>query len=285
MQKSVQTKRSKVAYRTYGEEKNPPLMLVHGWPQSSYCWHEVAQYLNDYYIIAPDLRGLGDSERTIELKFYTKDELGKDLFALADALAINHFYLCGHDWGSAVVQEMALAQPQRIEKLILINMMIINNFEGKKKAAEKLVKGMFKSSWYQFFQSIPDFPEALIAGKEDVWIRFFSRGISRPIPEEAIAEYTRCYQIPHTITTGANLYRTIPADRERWQTYKDKKITVPTHLIHGELDPVVVKEFLYKAETAFAHPINITYLAGGHFICDEQPQAVAEVIQSFLAKP
>lgn len=285
MQKSVQTKRSKVAYRTYGEEKNPPLMLVHGWPQSSYCWHEVAQYLNDYYIIAPDIRGLGDSERTLELKSYTKDELGKDLFALADALDIDHFYLCGHDWGSAVVQEMALAQPQRIEKLILINMMIINNFEGKKKAAKKLVKGMFKSSWYQFFQSIPDFPEALIAGKEDVWIRFFSRGISRPIPEEAIAEYTRCYQIPHTITTGANLYRTISADRERWQTYKDKKITVPTHLIHGELDPVVVKEFLYKVETAFTHPINITYLAGGHFICDEQPQAVAEVIQSFLAKP
>ena len=285
MLKSVQTKRSIVAYRTYGEKKNPPLMLVHGWPQSSYCWHEVAQYLNDYFIIAPDLRGLGDSERTLELKSYTKDELGKDLFALADSLAIDHFYLCGHDWGSAVAQEMALLQPQRIEKLILINMMIINNFEGKKKAAEKLVKGMFKSSWYQFFQSIPDFPEALIAGKEDVWIRFFSRGISRPIPEKAIAEYTRCYQIPHTITTGANLYRTIPADRERWQTYKEKKNTVPTHLIHGQLDPVVVKEFLYKADTAFTQPINITYLEGGHFICDEQPQAVAEVIQSFLAKP
>ena len=285
MLKSVQTKRSIVAYRTYGEKKNPPLMLVHGWPQSSYCWHEVAQYLNDYFIIAPDLRGLGDSERTLELKSYTKDELGKDLFALADSLAIDHFYLCGHDWGSAVAQEMALLQPKRIEKLILINMMIINNFEGKKKAAEKLVKGMFKSSWYQFFQSIPDFPEALIAGKEDVWIRFFSRGISRPIPEKAIAEYTRCYQIPNTITTGANLYRTIPADRERWQTYKEKKNTVPTNLIHGQLDPVVIKEFLYKADTAFTQPINITYLEGGHFICYEQPQAVAEVIQSFLAKP
>ena len=83
MQKSVHTKRSKVAYRTYGEEKNPPLMLVHGWPQSSYCWHEVAQYLNDYYIITPDLRGLGDSERSLAQESYTKDELGKDLFALA----------------------------------------------------------------------------------------------------------------------------------------------------------------------------------------------------------
>ena len=284
MQKSVQTKRSKVAYRTYGEEKNPPLMLVHGWPQSSYCWHEVAQYLNDYYIIAPDIRGLGDSERTLELKSYTKDELGKDFFALADALDIDHFYLCGHDWGSAVVQEMALAQPQRIEKLILINMMIINNFEGKKKAAEKLVKGMFKSSWYQFFQSIPDFPEAMIAGKEDIWIRFFSRGISRPIPEEAIAEYTRCYKIPHTITTGANLYRTIPMDRARWQNYANQKINVPTHIIHGELDPVIVKEFLFKAETAFEYPIEITYLKGGHFICDEQPEEVAHVLQKFLAE-
>ena len=285
MQHHIQTKRSKVAYRSYGDKKQPVLMLVHGWPQSSYCWHEVAQYLENYYIIAPDLRGLGDSQRNLDLKSYTKDELGKDLFALADALAIDRFYLGGHDWGSAVVQEMALAQPQRIEKLVLINMMIINNFEGKKKAAEKLVKGMFKSSWYQFFQSIPDFPEALITGKEDIWIRFFSRGISRPIPEEAIAEYTRCYQIPHTITTGANLYRTIPADRERWKTYKNKKITVPTHLIHGELDPVVVKEFLYKADTAFTLPIDITYLKGGHFICDEQPHAVADVIQSFLAKP
>lgn len=114
---------------------------------------------------------------------------------------------------------------------------------------------------------------------------FFQSGISRPIPEEAIAEYTRCYKIPHTITTGANFYRSIPADRERWKDYADKKIQVPTHLIHGELDPVVIKAFLYKTETAFEHPIDITYLNGGHFICDEQPQAVAEAIQVFLAKP
>ena len=123
----------------------------------------------------------------------------------------------------------------------------------------------------------------MIAGKEDVWIRFFSRGIV-VLFEDAIAEYTRCYQT-HTITTGANLYRTIPADRERWKTYKNKKISVPTHLIHGELDPVIIKEFLYKAETAFTHPIDITYLKGGHFICDEQPQAVGNTIDNFLAKP
>ena len=157
MQYHIQTKRSKVAYRSYGDKKQPVLMLVHGWPQSSYCWHELAQYLENYYIIAPDLRGLGDSERNLDLKSYTKDELGKDLFALADALDIDRFYLGGHDWGSAVVQEMALAQPQRIKKLVLINMMIINNFEGKKKAAEKLVKGMFRVLLVSIFSKHPRF--------------------------------------------------------------------------------------------------------------------------------
>ena len=284
MIKKTTTARGTFAYRTYGDPSAPPLVLVHGWPQSSYCWHEVATALPEYYIITPDLRGLGDSERTLEVKAYEKHALGEDVFSLLEALGIDEFYLGGHDWGSAVVQEMALLKPEKIKKLVLINMVIINNFEGKKKASEVLAKGMFKSSWYQFFQSIPHFPEALLEGKEAVWIRFFSRGISRPIPEKAIAEYTRCYQLPHTITTGANLYRSIPEDRKRWLNYVDKKITVPTHLIHGVLDPVIIKEFLYKMESAFKEEVEITYLEGGHFICDEQPTEVAQAIKTFLAK-
>ena len=111
----------------------PPLVLVHGWPQSSYCWHEVATALPEYYIITPDLRGLGDSERTLEVKAYEKHALGEDVFSLLEALGIDEFYLGGHDWGSAVVQEMALLKPEKIKKLVLINMVIINNFEGKRK--------------------------------------------------------------------------------------------------------------------------------------------------------
>ena len=282
MIKKIKTNRGTFAYRTYGDPSAPPLVLVHGWPQSNYCWKEVATALPEFYVITPDLRGLGDSERTLAVKAYEKDAMGEDIFAVIAALGIDTFYLGGHDWGSAVVQEMALLRPERIKKLILINMVIINNYAGKKSAAEVLAKGMFKSSWYQFFQSIPHFPEALLEGKEDIWIRFFSRGISRPIPEEAIAEYTRCYQIPNTITTGANLYRSIPEDRKRWLNYVDKKNQVPTHLIHGVLDPVVIKEFLHQVQSAFTEKIDITYLEGGHFICDEQPQEVADAIRKFL---
>ena len=283
MQQKIKTDRGLFAYRKYGNKCNPPVFLIHGWPQSSYCWHDVAQELTGFYVIAPDLRGLGDSERTLDLSTYTKDQLGLDIFSIAAALKIETFYLCGHDWGSAVAQEMALLQPESIRKLILINMMIVNNGVGKKKAAEELSKEMFRSSWYQFFQSIPKFPEQLLEGKEDVWIRFFCKGITNPIPEEALLEYIRCYQVPNTITTAANLYRSMPNDSKRWKHYVNKKIKTPSHIIHGRLDRVVIPEFLSNIENAFKHPIDITYLEGGHFICDEQPKEVEKVINVFFS--
>jgi len=283
MQQKIKTARGLFAYRTYGKKDNRPLFLVHGWPQSSYCWHDIAQDLADFYVIAPDLRGMGNSERTLEISAYNKDQLGLDIFAIAATLKIETFYLGGHDWGSVVAQEMALLQPERIRKLILINMMIVNNGVGKKKAVEELSKEMFRFSWYQFFQNIPKFPEQLLEGKEDVWIRFFCKGITNPIPEEALAEYIRCYQIPHTITTAANLYRSMPNDRKRWSYYINKKISVPSHIIHGRLDRLIIPEFLSNVKNAFEHPIDITYLEGGHFICDEKPKEVAKAINIFFS--
>lgn len=279
----VQTKRGAFNVRCYGDANNPPLILLHGWPQTSYCWHHVAPYLTAFYVVAPDLRGMGDSNRELDIQFYQKDEMAKDIFALADELNIAEFNLGGHDWGGAIVQEMAFIDPSRILKLIIINMVIINNPEGQAKAAEVLVKYLFRSSWYQFFMSIKDLPEALIIGKEEVWVRFFSRGISNPIPEDAIQEYIRCYKIPNTITTAANIYRNIPSDRKRWKTYEGQLVDIPTKIIHGILDPVIIKEYLFGIENVFAN-VDITRLKGGHFILDEQPKEVGEAIQEYLTQ-
>ena len=283
MQQKIKTTRGSFTYRTYGKKVNRPIFLIHGWPQSSYCWHEIAQDLTGFYVICPDLRGMGDSERTLEISAYNKDQLGLDIFAIASALKIETFCLGGHDWGSAVAQEMALLQPKRIRKLILINMMISNNKDGKKKAVKELSKEMFRFSWYQFFQNIPKFPEQLLKGKEDVWIRFLCKGIINPIPEKALLEYIRCYKISHTITTAANLYRSMPNDRKRWSHYINKKISVPSHIIHGRLDRIIIPEFLSNVKNAFEHPIDITYIEGGHFICDEKPKEVAKAINIFFS--
>ena len=282
MKTLLSTPRGTFNIHTYGNPENPPVILLHGWPQTGYCWHHLAAHLDGLYVIAPDLRGMGDSNRELDLKFYTKDEMSLDIFAIADALDIDQFYLGGHDWGGAIVQEMTFMHPERIKKLIIINMVIINNPVGRAKAEEVLIPYQFRSSWYQFFLSIKDLPEALIAGKEEVWVRFFSRGISNPVPEDAIQEYIRCYKIPHSITTAANIYRTLPQDRERWKArYATHKVDIPTNFIHGVLDPVIIKEYIEGVE-AYYSQVTVTKLKGGHFIVDEQPAAVGKAIWQFL---
>lgn len=282
MKKAIQSARGDFNVRIYGDENNPPLILLHGWPQTSYCWHHLATHLKDeFYIIAPDLRGMGDSNRSLDLKLYEKDEMANDIFAIADELGIDQFFLAGHDWGGAIVQEMSLMHPSRIQKLIVLNMIIINNAIGQAKASEVLVKHLFRSSWYQFFMSIKEFPEALLKGKEEIWVRFFSRGISNPVPEDAIQEYIRCYKIPDSITTAANIYRTIPTDRARWKKYESTRIEIPTNIIHGILDPVIIKEYLIGVEEVY-EDVTVTHLKGGHFIVDEQPKEVAEAMREFL---
>lgn len=281
MKIAISTSRGIFNIRTYGDPASPPLILVHGWPQTSYCWHHLSPYLDDYYVVAPDIRGMGDSNRELDIKWYHKNEMAKDIFAIADALRLDQFFLGGHDWGSAIVQEMAFLFPARIKKMILINMVIIHNTAGQIKAAEVLIPQLFRSSWYQFFMSIKGLPEALLSGKEEVWVRFFSRGISNPVPEDAIEEYVRCYKISGTITTAANIYRTISQDRKRWKSFEGQVVNIPTQIIHGVLDPVIIKAYLKGVEACF-EKVNISYLEGGHFILDEQPQAVAENIAAFL---
>lgn len=281
MNQNIPTPRGAFNIKAYGDPKNPALILLHGWPQTSYCWHHMTPWLKEFYVIAPDLRGMGDSNRELDIKAYAKDEMARDIFAIADELGIDTFFLGGHDWGGAIVQEMAFLHPERIKKLIVINMVLINNETGQNKAAEILVKHLFRSPWYQFFMSIKEFPEALLAGKEEIWVRFFSRGISNPVPEDAIEEYIRCYKIPHTITTAANIYRMLPKDRERWEAFKGKVIDIPTKIIHGILDPVIIKEYVIGVEEVYSQ-VEVDRLKGGHFICDEQPEAVANSIKAFL---
>lgn len=281
MKKILQTERGFFNVRLYGKPTNPALVLLHGWPQTSYSWHHLASHLKEFYIIAPDLRGMGDSNRELELKWYHKDEMAKDIFAIMDELNIERFCLGGHDWGGAIVQEMAFMNPNRILKLIVLNMIIINNVVGQAKAFDVLVKQLFRSSWYQFFMSIKDFPEALLAGKEDIWVRFFSRGISNPIPEDAIEEYIRCYKIPNTITTASNIYRTIHTDRKRWKKYEQEVMEIPTNIIHGIQDPVIIKEYIEGVEECYSS-VSVTQLKGGHFIVDEQPEKVAKAMKKFL---
>lgn len=271
--------------RDRGNTDGAPVVMIHGWPESSYCWEGVAGFLDpSLRVIAPDLRGLGDSERTLgDVSIYQKVELAKDIVEVIDALNVKDFFLVGHDWGGIVAQEVALAIPGRVKKLALMNIPIITNTQGYGEAMQKIYSRGAVPFWYQYFQQQPNLPEAMIKGNEDLWVRHFfgKSGKDIPIPLEAIDEYVRCYRIENTPATAASYYRAMRADQKRWEGLGGAKYSMESLYIHGSLDPVIIPENLNHAEACFAS-LRIESLEAGHFVQEEKPQEVAVLLNQFL---
>lgn len=261
-----------------------PVVLLHGWPESAYCWEPVAALLDpSFRIIAPDLRGLGDSERTLDVKAYRKVELAKDIIDILDALEIDTFFLAGHDWGGIVAQELALLAPQRVKRLVIMNIAVLTNPKGTREAREIIFGMGGVHFWYQYFQQQPALPEAMIKGNEGVWIRYFfgRAGRDGTIPGDAIDEYVRCYRIENTPATGAAYYRAMGLDAARWATLADEKIPMPTLYIHGQRDAVIIPAFLNHIPEGFDR-VQVATLDAAHFVQEEKPGEVAALLNDFF---
>ena len=277
--------RGKFSVRDSGNTDGHPLVMLHGWPESSYCWEAVHPFLrNDIRVIAPDLRGLGESERTMEPSLYRKVELAKDIIEILDALEIRDFFLLGHDWGGVVAQEVALAVPDRVIKLVLMNIPVINNMHGNAEALEIIRSRNCIPLWYQHFQQQPALAEVMIRGNEEVWIRYFfgRAGRDGTIPEDALREYIRCYRIQNTPATGAFYYRAMRHDVKRWAGLAEARFSMPSLYIHGTNDVVIIPAYLNHIEDCF-DTIDVATIDAGHFVQEEKPQAVAVLLNDFLA--
>ena len=237
--------------RDSGNKDGYPVVMIHGWPESSFTWEPVQPFLNGHLrIIAPDLRGLGDSERTMDQSKYLKQEFANDMIELIDELGLKEFFLVGHDWGGGVVQEMAYAIPARIKRLVIMNFPVLSNARGNKEAMEVIKKQGCVVLMYRYFQQQKGLPEAMIRGNEDVWIKwcFGKAGREGIIPHRSIEEYIRCYKIENTPATGAFYYRTMKYDEKRWQELNGRKIHIPTLFIYGNKDLVIIPEYLNHIE-------------------------------------
>jgi pimeloyl-ACP methyl ester carboxylesterase len=258
--------------------------MLHGWPESSYTWEPVVPHLSrKLRIVAPDLRGLGDSERTLKQELYQKSELAKDIIDVVDHLGIKEFSVVGHDWGGNVAQEIAFAIPGRIKKLVLMNFPILSNREGNMEAVEAMRSRGSVALMYQYFQQQRGLPEAMIRGNEEVWIRwcFGKAGREGRVSEEAIREYIRCYKIENTPATGACYYRNMKLDLARWLELSGRKLHMPALYIYGNQDRVIIPEYLNHIEDCFDR-IDVKQFDAGHFVHEEEPEAVGRLLNEFL---
>ena len=281
--RSIDTERGHFAWREGGDPAGTPVVMIHGWPESSWCWAAVNEHLKPgLRVIAPDLRGLGDSERTEGAEHYRKQNLARDVIALLDALGIERFQLVGHDWGGVVAQEMALAEPERVQRMVILNIAIINNLRGNQEVIEKVRGSGGAQYWYQHFMQTKGLPEAMIPGAETEWLGTFLKLSNRqPFPEEAFNEYVRTFRIPGTPHASANYYRTFHDDARRWATLADHIWPMPGLYIYGNRDRVILPEYLNHIEECF-ESIRVREVEAGHFLQEEQPEAVAEHLNGFL---
>jgi pimeloyl-ACP methyl ester carboxylesterase len=182
-----------------------PVVLLHGWPQSWYEWRKVIPGLAARFrVIAPDLRGLGESSRPAD--GYDKKTVGGDVWRLVhDVLGLDAFYLVGHDWGGPTAYAVASAHPEGVRKLVILDVTIPGD------GSPGISQGGRR--WHHAFHQTLDLPEALVTGREDIYLGWFYRTYGAvPLAEADIAEYLRVYRQPGALRAGFSYYRAIPQD-------------------------------------------------------------------------
>src|SRR3546814_611933 len=148
----------------------PPLLLLHGYPQTHAIWHRVAPRLAEHFtVVVPDLRGYGDSAKPpsdADHAAYSKRAMAGDLTAVMRALGFERFHLAGHDRGGRVAYRMALDHPDRVKKLATLDIVpTIEQFERMGMSG-----GMGSFHWYFLAQPAP-FPERMIAADPEYFMR------------------------------------------------------------------------------------------------------------------
>ena len=257
----------------------PALVLQHGYPQDWHCWQGVLPILARHFrVICPDMRGFGQSDAPPW--GYDKEGLAQDLLAVCDALDVEQFSLGGHDWGGVVAFLAALRAPRRVQRLVLLN-----TSHMFWKPSVRFWFGM-RGFWYMPLVATP------LLGSWLVRRRWFTRSVLAWVhPGLPWDDATReLYHGPiRTQRARASASRRLysrfvfgelfEALRGR---YRRERLTVPTLMLHGQ-DDRAVRPAILSGHEPYADDLRLELLHGAHFVCDDQPELVAERMLAFLA--
>jgi haloacetate dehalogenase len=265
----------------------PPLLLLHGHPQTHAMWHRVAPALAERHsVVLMDLRGRGDSSRppvSADHALYSKRSMAADALAVMRYLGHECFAVLAHDRGARVAHRLALDHPQAVTRLMLLDIApTLAMYEGTTEDFARLY-------WHWFFliQAAP-MPERAIEADPAAWVRegmgarFAGLG---PFAPEALAEYERCLAIPGSATAVCEDYRasaTIDLEHDRADRAAGRRVTQPLRVLwgaHGVVERCFDVMALWRAA---ADNVSGQALPCGHYIAEEMPAALLDEALSFF---
>lgn len=263
----------------------PPLLLLHGYPQSHVMWHKIAPRLaQDFTVVAPDLRGYGDSGKPVgdpDHMNYSKRVMAQDQVDVMEALGFDQFLLVGHDRGARVSHRLTKDHPQRVQKLATLDIIPTRTM------FQIVNQEMATNTYHWFFLIQPfDFPERVIGADADYFIR---RGFERTkdstqvFPPEALEEYVRCFCDPAAIHGTCEDYRAgASIDLVHDEADFDNKVSCPMLAMWSETGYVGRTQDVLGVWKEYATNVRGQSFTCGHYMAEEQPDEIYAAIKAFL---
>jgi pimeloyl-ACP methyl ester carboxylesterase len=266
------------------EGKGPLVLLLHGFPQSSYAWRkQVPALAGRFRVVAPDLRGYADSDKPPGVSDYRMPVLVDDIVGVIEQLGEERAHIVGHDWGGAIAWATAQTRPDAVGRLAVLNCPHPAPF----RRALRSWSPQLLRSWYIFFFQLPEIPEFFLLRDRAAFLERSLRGNAiRPetFSEEDILEYRRALSVPGAATATLNYYRAVFRDALTRRT-SDASTTIqaPTLLIWAENDFALGKELTNDMEGLFASDFRIEYVPNtSHWVMEERPELVNRLLMDFL---
>jgi haloacetate dehalogenase len=274
-----------VRIATWVAGTGPPLLLLHGYPQTHLMWHAVApRLIRRFTVVLTDLRGYGESDKPPagpEHAAYAKRAMAADQVGVMAALGFDAFALVGHDRGGRVGHRLALDHPERVTRLAVVDIAPTHHMLTTADLA--LARAYFH--WF-FLSQPPDLPERMIGADPDAWTRSqLQRGwaATTPMDPEAMAAYLAAGRDPSAIAGACGDYRAaLGVDLDHDQADRHRRVTCPLLVIWGQHGFIAARYDPVAAWCAYASDVRGVALPAGHFVPEEDPQGTLSALEDFL---
>ena len=251
------------------------VILLHGFPEDWYAYHRVMPLLGKQFaVVAVDLRGIGGSAATPG--GYDAVNMAEDVHQLAEDLHLEHVYVVGHDIGGMVAYAFARRYPETCRGVMLLDAPVPGLGPWDAVKTNPII-------WHIHFQQTPDLPEQLIAGREAIYLRHF---LDRDTFSDAdVARYARAYAAPEHLRALLEIYRAFPAN-EKFNAAQRSAISLLLVLVPGENSPFekLMPGFAEGLRDHGCANVKIEVIKNSvHYVADEQPEAVAQLIERYAS--
>ena len=264
----------------------PPLLLLHGYPQTHVMWHKIAPRLaEDFTVVAADLRGYGDSGKPqgdAQHANYSKRAMAQDQVDVMEKLGFDSFLLTSHDRGARVSHRLTKDHPERVQKLATLDII------PTRRMFQIVDQDMATNTYHWFFLIQPyDFPERVIGADADYFIRSRFLRVANAetvFPSEAIEEYVRCFNDPAAIHGACEDYRAgASIDLEHDEADFDNKVTCPHLALWSETGYVGRTQDVLQVWGDYSTNVHGESLPCGHYIAEELPDRAYALLGEFLS--